>query len=115
MNGIDSTPPAAAIAAVTSPPAIGLWRFFCALLPSFLLGAFLIQTFPAVESYPLGFGFLFAVACGLAFLGWKTNIRRQVNQAVVLLWLAPLLPLIVGVIVDEVAYTFWTKDLNPGH
>jgi hypothetical protein len=117
MNAIDSTPLATALAyaAVTPPSSIGLRRFLFAMVPSFLLGRLFTIMFPGAQNYLIGFGFLFAVACTLAVLGWKTQRRRRVGQAVVLMWLAPLLPLIVTPLVHEAAYEFFPKGGLHGH
>jgi hypothetical protein len=82
-------PPQDHVAADARPQKADLWQFFVTLLPSVCLGLLLTPPMIGQESYLPVYGIQVLLALSLAFFGWWTNSRRRVNQAILMLWIAP--------------------------
>lgn len=81
------------------PKPVHLRLLFGPLLPSLIVAAIIAPYAPfGTIEYVRGYAFLFVVACVLATIGAKMNAQRYSRAAIVLLWLAPPMPIAIVVI-----------------
>ena len=72
---------------------------FGPLIASLIVAAIIAPYAPfGTIEYVRGYAFLFFVACALAMIGTKMKVQRYSRAAIGLLWLAPLLPIAIVVI-----------------
>jgi fatty acid desaturase len=86
------------------PKPIHLRLLFGPLIPSLIVAAIIAPYAPfGTIEYVRGYAFLFVVACALAMIGTKMKVQRYSRASIVLLWVAPLLPIGIVVILGLLA------------
>jgi hypothetical protein len=76
--------------------------FFFGIIPSLFIGSALVPMEIGANQYLALYGILFFASCGYVTVGMKKKIRRHVTIGTILMWSAPVIPIILLVIAYDI-------------